>query len=154
MALLCAQGRRDSPNPGALLMLSCRSHHGAGFCREVQSFPPRRAGESCSRWSPRHTVEEPQGQQMKTQVPRPLQRAQHVTTTACQVVLLATMALATQLALVALSVLESLAAPVTRLIPRPQRCRSQVAQPLPFRRSRGHPTFQGLVETLHLEPEF
>ena len=29
-----------------------------------------------------------------------------------------------------------------------------MVQPLPFCRSRGHPTLQGLVETLHLEPEF
>ena len=44
---------------------------------------------------------------MKTQVPWALQRAQHVTTTACRVVLMAAVALATQLALVMLSVLES-----------------------------------------------
>ena len=29
---------------GALLMLSCRSHYRAGFCREVPFFMPQRAG--------------------------------------------------------------------------------------------------------------
>ena len=80
------------------------------------------------------------------------------------VVLVAAMALATQLSLVtpsveeslvAPSVEESLAAPVTRLIPEaPVLPESQVVQPVPFHRSWGHPTHQGLVETLHLEPEF
>ena len=31
---------------------------------------------------------------------------------------------------------------------------SQVVQLLPFRTSRGHHTLQGLVEILHLEPQF
>ena len=35
----------------------------------------------------------------------------------------------------------------------PSIAESQVAPPLPFCRSRGHPTHQGLVETLHPEPE-
>ena len=65
------------------------------------------------------------------------------------------MALVTQLALVTPSVTESLAAPVTRLIPEaPELLESQVVQPLPFRRSQGHPMHHGLVEKLHTEPEF
>ncbi|XP_043753579.1 uncharacterized protein LOC122690728 isoform X4 [Cervus elaphus] len=92
---------------------------------------------------------------MKTQVPWPLQRAQHMVAKVCQVVLVAAMALATQLALEMPSVEESLPAPATWLIPEtPALPESQVAQPLPFRRSRGHPTDQGLVETQHPEPEF
>ena len=72
----------------------------------------------------------------------------------CRVVLAAAMALATQLALETPSVEESLPAPATWLIPEtPALPESQVAQPLPFRRSRGHPTHQGLVELLHPEPE-
>ena len=50
---------------------------------------------------------------MKTQVLWPLQRAQHVVAKVCRVVLLAAMALATQLALVTLSVKESLVTPAT-----------------------------------------
>ena len=73
----------------------------------------------------------------------------------CRVVLLAIMALASQLALETPSVEKSLPAPVTWLIPEaPALPESQVAQPLPFRRSQGHPTHQGLVETPHPEPEF
>lgn len=49
-------------------------------------------------------MKEPRGQLMKMQLPWPFQRAQHVTTTACQVVLVAEMALVT------LSVLKSLVA--------------------------------------------
>ena len=72
----------------------------------------------------------------------------------CRVVLVAAMALATQLALETPSVEESLPAPATWRIPEaPALQESQVVQPLPFRRSRGHPTHQGLVETLHPEPE-
>ena len=91
---------------------------------------------------------------MKTKVPRPLQRAQHGAAKVCRVVLVAAMALATQLALETPSV-ESLPAPATwLLIPEtPALPESQVAQPLPFRRSRGHPMHQGLAETLHPEPE-
>ena len=84
---------------------------------------------------------------MKTKVPRPLLRAQHGAAKVCRVVLVAAMALATQLALETPSVEESLI-PETPALPE-----SQVAQPLPFRRSRGHPTLQGLAETLHPEPE-
>jgi hypothetical protein len=92
---------------------------------------------------------------MKTQVPWPLQRVQHMAAKVCRVVLLATMALASQLALETPSVEKCLPAPVTGLIPEaPALQESQVAQPLPFRRSQGHPTHQGLVETLHPEPEF
>ena len=69
---------------GALPMLSCRSQFTPGFCREGS----------------RHTVEEPRGQTMKMQLPWPLQQAQHVKTAACHVVLVAEMALTTQLALV------------------------------------------------------
>lgn len=92
---------------------------------------------------------------MKTQAPWPLQQAQHMAPKVCRVVLVATMALATQLALVTPSVEKSPPAPATWLIPEtPALPESQVAQPLPFRRSRGHVTFQGLVEMLHPEPEF
>ena len=92
---------------------------------------------------------------MKTKVPRPLQRAQHMAPKVCLVVLVAAMALATQLALEMPPFEESPPAPATWLIPDISALpESQVAQqPLPFRRSRGHPTHQGLVETLHLEPE-
>ena len=92
---------------------------------------------------------------MKTKVPRPLQRAQHGAAKVCRVVLVAAMALATQLALETPSVEESLPAPATWLLfpETPALPESQVVQPLPFRRSRGHPTHQGLVETLHPEPE-
>lgn len=87
---------------------------------------------------------------MKTQAPWPLQQAQHMAPKVCRVVLVATMALATQLA-----VEKSPPAPATWLIPETAALpESQVAQPLPFRRSRGHVTFQGLVEMLHPEPEF
>ena len=58
-------------------------------------------------------MEESRGQPMKTQVPWPLQWAQNTVVTECQVVLVAGMAVMTQLALVMPSVLESLAAPVT-----------------------------------------
>ena len=71
------------------------------------------------------------------------------------VVLVAAMALATQLFLVTPSVEESLVPLVTRLIPEaPVLPESQVVQLVPSHRSWGHPTHQGLVETLHLEPEF
>ena len=50
---------------------------------------------------------------MKTQVLWSLQWAHHVVAKVCRVVLLATMALATQLALVTLSVEESLVTPAT-----------------------------------------
>ena len=91
---------------------------------------------------------------MKTKVPRPLQRAQHMEPKVCRVVLVAAMALATQLALETPSVEESLPAPATWLIPEtPALPESQVAQPLPFCRSQGHPTHQGLAETQHPEPE-
>ena len=69
-------------------------------------------------------VEEPPGQPKKkpkkpkkTQVPWNLQRAQHMVATECRVVLVARMALVTQLALVMPSVLESLATLVTWPIP-------------------------------------
>ena len=92
---------------------------------------------------------------MKTQVLWPLRQVQHMAAKVCRVVLLAPMALASQLALETPSVEKSLPAPVTWLIPEaPALQQSQVAQPLPFRRSRGHPTHQGLVETLRPEPEF
>ena len=92
---------------------------------------------------------------MKTQVPWPLQRAQHGTAKVCRVVLVAAMALATQMALVTRSIEESLPALATWLIPEaPELQESQLAQPLPFRRSWGHPTHQGLVETQHPELEF
>lgn len=73
----------------------------------------------------------------------------------CRGVLLAVMALVSQLALEMPSVKQSLPVPVTWLIREaPALQESQGAQPLPFCRSRGHPTHQGLVETLHAEPEF
>lgn len=50
---------------------------------------------------------------MKTQVLWPLQRTQHVAATACRVVLVARMTLATQLALVMPSFMEFLGASVT-----------------------------------------
>ena len=54
-------------------------------------------------------VGEPRGQLMKTQMLWPLQQAQQVVDKMCCMVLVATMALATQLALVMLSVLQFLA---------------------------------------------
>ena len=91
---------------------------------------------------------------MKTKVPWPLQRAQHGAAKVCRVVLVAVMALATQLALETLSVEESLPAPATWLIPEtPALPESQVAQPLPFSRSQGHPTHQGQAEMQHPELE-
>ena len=64
---------------------------------------------------------------MKTQLPRPLQLAWQAVVKAFWVVLVAAMALATQLSLVMPSVEESLAAPVTRLIPEaPELPESQV----------------------------
>lgn len=81
--------------------------------------------------------------------------AQQEAAKVCQVVLVAAMALATQLALVTPSVVEFLAAPATWLIPEaPALQESQVAQPVPFHRSRGHPKHPGLVEMMHPEPEF
>ena len=50
---------------------------------------------------------------MKTQVLWPLRRVQHMAAKVCRVVLLAAMALATELALVTLSVEESLVTPAT-----------------------------------------
>jgi hypothetical protein len=92
---------------------------------------------------------------MKTQVPWNLQWAQHVVAAASRVVLVARMTLTTQLALVMPSAVEFMEALVTWLVPEaPALQESQVAQPVPFRRSRGHPTHQGLVETLHPEQEF
>lgn len=91
---------------------------------------------------------------MKMQVPRPLQRAQHVAATACRVVSVAAMALASHLALVTPSIVAFMVALPTWLIPEaPALQESQVVLPLPFCRSRGHPTLQGLVEMLHLEPQ-
>ena len=81
-------------------MLSCRSQHKPGFCREGSVFPAVEGAGEGSRWSPTRTVEEPAGQPMKTQVPRNLQWAQHVVPAASWVVLVARMTLATQLALV------------------------------------------------------
>ena len=87
---------------------------------------------------------------MKMHVPWPLQRAQHRAAKVCRVVLVAAMALATQLALEMPSVGES----ATWLIPETSALlESQVAQLLPFRRSWGHPTHQGLAEMQHPEPE-
>lgn len=44
---------------------------------------------------------------------------------------------------------------VSWLVPEPPALQeSQVAQPVLFRTSRGHHTLQGLVEILHLEPQF
>lgn len=146
--------RRDQ---GVSAQALCRSGRttGLGFVETVQSFPPLREEESGSRWSLRHTVEEPPGQLMKMKVPWPLQRVQHKAAKVCRVVLVAAMALASQLSLVTPSVKKSLLAPATWLIPEtPALPDSQVVQPLPFRRSRGHLTFQGLVELLHPEPEF
>ena len=92
---------------------------------------------------------------MKMHVPWPLQRAQHRAAKVCRVVLVAAMALATQLALVTRSIEESLPALVNWLIPEtPALQESQVVQPLPFRRSWGHPTHQGLAEMQHPELEF
>ena len=91
---------------------------------------------------------------MKTKVPRPLQRAQHGAAKVCWAVLAAAMALASQLALETPSIEESLPAPATWLIPEtPALPESQVAQPLPFRSSRGHPTHQGQAEMQHPELE-
>lgn len=109
-----------------------------------------------------HMVEEPPGQPKKkpkkpkkTQVPWNLQRAQHMVATECQVVLVARMTLVTQLALVTSSVTGFMEALVTWLVPEaPALQESQVAQLVPFCRSRGHLTLQGLVEMLHLEPQF
>ena len=72
----------------------------------------------------------------------------------CQVVLVAMVTLATQLALVTPSVLESLATWVTWLTPERLTQESQVGQPVPFHIPWGHPTLRGLVQTLHLELEF
>ena len=73
--------------------------------------------------------------------------AQHKAAKVCQVVLVAAMTLATQLALVTPSVVEFLAAPATWLIQEaPALQESQVVQLVPFHRSRGHPKHQGLVE--------
>ena len=81
--------------------------------------------------------------------------AQHKAAKVCQVVLVAAMALATQLALVTPSVMEFLAAPATWLIQEaPALHESQVVQLVPFHRSRGHPKHQGLVEMLHPESKF
>ena len=92
---------------------------------------------------------------MKTQVPWPLQRVQHMAAKVCRVVLLARMTLTTQLALVMPSAVEFMEALVTWLVPEaPALQESQVVQLLPFRTSRGHHTLQGLVEILHLEPQF
>lgn len=140
---------------GALPMLSCRSQYTPGFCREGSVFPAAEGAGEGSRWSPTRTVEEPAGQPMNTQVPWNLQWAQHVVAAASRVVLVARMTLTTQLALVMPSAVEFMEALVTWLVPEaPALQESQVAQPLPFRRSQGHPTHQGLVETLHPEPEF
>ena len=71
------------------------------------------------------------------------------------VVMVAAMALATQLALVTPSVLQSLATPETQVIPEaPALQESHVAQPVTFCRSWGRSTHQGVEETLHPEPEF
>ena len=44
---------------------------------------------------------------------------------------------------------------VSWLVPEaPALLECQVAQPAPFRRSRGHHTLQGLVKALHLELQF
>ncbi|KAI4545239.1 hypothetical protein MG293_005505 [Ovis ammon polii] len=109
-----------------------------------------------------HMMEEPPGQPKKkpkkpkkTQVPWNLQRAQHMVATECQVVLVARMTLVTQLALVTSSVTGFMEALVTWLVPEaPALQESQVAQLVPFCRSQGHLTLQGLVEMLHLEPQF
>ena len=81
--------------------------------------------------------------------------AQQEAAKVCQVVLVAAMALATQLALVTPSVVEFMEVQVTWLVPEaPALQESQVAQLVPFCRSRGHLTLQGLVEMLLLEPQF
>ena len=86
---------------------------------------------------------------MKMQLPWPFQWAHHVTTTACQVVLVAEMALVT------LSVLKSLVALAIWLNPEaPVLQESQMVKPVTFHRSWGHPTLLGLVEMLDPEPEF
>lgn len=73
----------------------------------------------------------------------------------CPVVMVVAMALATQLALVTPSVLQSLATPATWVIPEtPVLQESHEAQLVTFCRSWGHSTHQGVEETLHLEPEF
>ena len=85
--------------------------------------------------------------------------AQHKAAKVCQVVLVAAMALATQLALVTPSVMEFLAAPATWLIQEaPALQESQVVQLVPFHRSRGHPkheyktwrSFLSLISPGHL----
>ena len=81
-------------------MLSCTSQYTPGFYREASVFPAPQVGGEGSRWSPTRTVEEPAGQQMKTQVPWNLQRAQHRAAAASLVALVARMTLETQLALV------------------------------------------------------
>ena len=85
---------------GALPMLSCRSQYTPGFCRGGSVLPAPQVGGEGSRWSPTRTVEEPAVQQMKTQVPWNLQRAQHRAAAASLVALVARMTLETQLALV------------------------------------------------------
>ncbi|XDA90555.1 hypothetical protein R6Z07F_020154 [Ovis aries] len=135
-------------------------------CTRVEAsvlvFRAAEGGGEGSRWSPMHMMEEPPGQPKKkpkkpkkTQVPWNLQRAQHMVATECQVVLVARMTLVTQLALVTSSVTGFMEALVTWLVPEaPALQESQVAQLVPFCRSRGHLTLQGLVEMLHLEPQF
>ena len=81
-------------------LLSCRSHYRAGICGDCSVFPAAEGEAERSRWSPRQTVEESRGQPMKTQLPRPLQLAWQAVVKAFWVVLVAAMALATQLALV------------------------------------------------------
>ena len=76
-------------------MCVCRCSAYAELQVAFQSFPPRREGESGSRWSLRHTVEESQGQPMKRQVLWPLQWAQHMAAMVIWVVLVAGMALVT-----------------------------------------------------------
>nr|CAI9689547.1 unnamed protein product [Rangifer tarandus platyrhynchus]CAI9689551.1 unnamed protein product [Rangifer tarandus platyrhynchus] len=84
-----------------------------------------------------------------------LGRAWHMSAKVYAVVMVAAMALATQLALVTPSVLQSLAAPETQVIPgAPALQESHVAQPVTFCRSWGRSTHQGVEETLHPEPEF
>ena len=79
----------------ALPMLSCRSDYRAGISRDGSVFPTAEGGESGSRWSLRHTVEESQGQPMKRQVLWPLQWTQHMAAMVIWVVLVAGMALVT-----------------------------------------------------------
>ena len=81
-------------------MLSCRLQYTPGFYREASVFPAPQVGGEGSRWSLTRTVEEPAVQQMKTQVPWNLQRAQHRAAAASLVALVARMTLETQLALV------------------------------------------------------